>query len=127
MYIEFITNGNKTIANRASMALMLWLYGNMPQWSLPENAKPLTIYQTGPSLDGPYDKLFFVNVVAAIERKYGSGPDVAYYSDDFYNKYKDINFKDIPENTETLKYEDDAVKILKWLSEKGDILELEII
>lgn len=113
----FYEDGAATHTTTASMALLHWMLQDIPS-SVPENPEVLVPY-IGKPVQGPYDRLFLVNVIAAAERKFGDGPTIRseFFSTDWYDQFQE----DI-DHTYLLKaiedYEDTCFRILLWLENK---------
>jgi len=127
--------GSTTYAATASMGLLLWLFRYRSSRPLPKNPECFVLYQVGEPVEGPYNQLFLVHVVACIERKYQASPNVPeeLLSPDWYNNLPKIGanheyvMSAIKEGDPFVEfYERSCQDILHWLNVKDEFVFLEI-
>lgn len=128
-------NGGETVARTASLALTHWYMRTIPNLpDLPDPMPILEVVQTSAPHPGPYDPKFFLVVIGAIERTYGTAPEIA---DEFFNQkwYNNLpnglsDHKIVVQarrdgDPKVVAYEEVCLSILKWLEQYGDVVGLE--
>jgi len=128
--INYLTNdGTEVFASTASMALMHWHMRNAP---IAVSSGPGVRISIGNPIPGPYDELFLVNVIADIERNFGTAPQIAreLFDKGWYTVLPNINdHRDISrlvDNEHVVFYEMECLKLLHWLKLNGDIAFLSV-
>ena len=128
-------DGSSTQAMTASMALLHWFSRTTPKLPMPENPECFKVYIAGIPVPGPYHRLFLINVVGAIERIFGTSPDIIhekFLCDSWYDSLPknirdhDLVLEALLQKDESITlYENTCWELLDWLSNKGEIFELK--
>ena len=95
-------------ARNYALVLVYWLGITRPQWPLPEDLKPLVVYQIGPPIPAPSNPDFLMLVVAAAEAETGRTPPV------------ELAVPDAP------GYEACCQQLVDWLCVKGCIRDVTV-
>jgi hypothetical protein len=134
-YFYKTQDGGETVASTASHALLHWYMRTIPDLpGLPDPMPILEVVQTSAPHPGPYDPKFLMVVIGAIERTYGTAPEIAseFYEARWYNNLPNglSNHKTVVQarrNGEptVVAYEEVCLGILKCLEANGDVVGLE--
>jgi len=112
------SNGHsETVAAFPSLALVYWLMIHAPEG---DSEAP-----------GPHNEQLLTLVHAAIEREWGTSPDLEIIEAPKFSKdgldWKAIHALYVQRDEQVTPYEDACLEVLWWLREHGDIIELNIL
>ena len=129
------SDGGKTVARTASLALFHWYMRIIPELPRPDPMPILEFVEIGNPIPGPYDPMFMYLLIGGVERTFGKSPelDQELFRKEWYDNLPAniSNFKVVIKshhkgNPKVVLYEEACTNALKWLAQHGNITKLEI-
>ena len=118
-------NGSQVVASTPSLALVHWHSEKLRRESDLSDWDEMPVVSTKVHVPMSYQKNFLVSVIGCIERIYGTSPEIddVFFDFEWYNNLtKPFDSSD----PKVVIYENACMSILKWLSDKKDIVNFQI-